>query len=409
MKKDFIPVLLGSDDNVYGFARSFHALYGIKPIALATTILEPTQNSKILDVIVDPDLHDEEHFALKLVELARKLKKEYDRVFIVPCSDEYMELVCKHKNVLTDYENEFIELDKLKRFNDKESFYKMCDEYKMPYPKSYLCNKKDYKKVLSKIDLDYPLILKPNNSNSEEYLTASFPGKEKVYFINSAEELLEKIETIYTSSYQDTLIIQKYVAGDDTNMRVLNAYVDKHGKVKMMCLGQPILEEYHPKTFGNYAAIISKTEHISIMDDVKRFLENIGYRGAANFDIKMDANTGKYYLFEINPRPGRSSFFTYPAGKSFAACYVEDLIYDNITPCLNATKEILWLNVPLYLVKKYVKNEEILDKVNELKKSKEVYHTLRYKKDASISRRIIWKKQYLRKAKYFPKYYIDKK
>jgi D-aspartate ligase len=409
MKKEFMAVLLGSDDNVYGFARSFHKEYNIKPIALATAILEPTKNSNIVDVIVDKDLHDEKHLVEKLIEMAKKLKIEYKKLILIPCSDAYMEMVVKHQDELKMYENRFIDFKHLKEFNDKESFYKMCDKYNMPYPKTYVCSPKDYKKVLKTVDLDYPLILKPNNSNSEEYLNASFEGKEKVYFINDYETLLDKIEKIYSSSYQDVLIIQKYVTGDDTNMRVLNVYVDKNGKVKMMCLGQPILEEYHPKTYGNYASIISLKEHIPIMDDIKKFLEEIGYRGTANFDIKKDELTGKYYLFEINPRPGRSSFFTACAGKSLASCYVEDLIYGKVETQMNAKEETLWLNVPFVLVKKYVKNEDILNKAKELKKSGKAYHTLRYDKDSSLKRKYICELQYLRKIHYYPKYYIEKK
>lgn len=407
--KDFMAVLLGSDDNVYGFARSLHESYGIKPIALAVSQLEPTKNSNIVDIRIDTKLHDGEYLAKKLVELGKELKKEYKKIFVVPCSDSYMELIVKHQEKLKDYENEFISYDKLKKFNDKVSFYKMCDKYNLPYPRSLIVTNKDYMDIVKKVDYAYPLILKPNNSNSSEYMDAHFEGKEKVYFINNYEELIEKIKLIYSSTYQDTLIIQEFVHGDDTNMRVLNCYSDSNGKVQMMCLGQPILEEYHPNTYGNYAAIISKTEHIDLMDNIKDFLESIGYKGASNFDIKKDSITGKYYVFEINPRPGRSSFFTYPAGKGFANCYVEDLVYNNIKPCIDAKNEILWLNVPMCLVKKYVKNEEILEKVKELKKRKKVYHTLRYKKDNSVKRLAITDLNYLRKIHYYPKYYIEKK
>ena len=166
MKKEFISVLLGSDDNVYGFSRSFNELYNVKPIALTTRILEPTRQSKMLDIIVDEQVHEENHLCKVLCDLGKKLKKEYKKLILIPCSDSYMEMVVKIKDKLVDYENEFIDYKRLKEFNDKESFYKMCEKYNMLYPKTYICSKDNYENIVKSIDLDYPLILKPNNSNS---------------------------------------------------------------------------------------------------------------------------------------------------------------------------------------------------------------------------------------------------
>lgn len=409
MKKEFMPVILGSDDNAYGLARVFHERYGVISIALATAILETSKNSKIIDFHIDPKYHDADYLIDALIDLGNKLKKEYEKIFLVPCSDSYLSMLSKGKNKLTMYENVFIDHQKLEKFEDKESFYKMCDEYHLPYPKSLTCTSKNYKSVVESLPFSYPLILKPNNSNSLEYLNASFEGKEKVYFINSKEELLEKIKNIYTSSYNGTLIIQEFISGDDTNMRVLNVYSDRSGKVKVMSLGQPILEEYHPATYGNYAAIISIPGIIPIMEDIKAFLESIKYTGASNFDIKMDAKTKKYYLFEINPRLGRSSFFSTPAGASIQDAYVRDLVKNDLKTKIGNDSEILWLNLPYLLVKKYVKDKKILAKCDKLRREHKCVHTLKYAGDYHFSRRFIVNLQYARKIHYYPKYYIEKK
>lgn len=408
MKKDFMAVILGSDDNVYGFARTFHKKYNIKPVALCGRILEPSKASNIISFIIDENIHDQKHFEDLLVNLGNKLKEEYKKIILIPCSDSYIEMVSKAKDKLTMYENEFIDLDTLKTFNDKVSFYNMCEKYDLPYPKSYIVNPNNYMEVINNATLDYPLILKPNNSNSEDYLDASFDGKEKVYYINSKEELLSKISIVYNSTYKDDLIIQKFVKGKDINNRVLNVYSDKQGKVKMMSLGMPILEEYHPNTYGNYAAIISLTEHIEIMDKIKSFLEAIKYVGASNFDIKIDEISKNYYLFEINPRPGRSSLFSEFAGCGFPTSYVEDLVYNRLEEHLNNDKEILWLNVPMDLIDMYVKDDKVNEKINELTQNGEVYHTLHYENDMSDDRKEVLRVHYERKLNYFPKYYKEK-
>ena len=51
MSQDFTPILLGSDINVYGMARSFNEAYGISVKALADTQLAPTRYSTIVSVV----------------------------------------------------------------------------------------------------------------------------------------------------------------------------------------------------------------------------------------------------------------------------------------------------------------------------------------------------------------------
>ncbi len=409
MKKDFMAVILGSDENAYGFARVFYETYGIKSIALTIHVLEVSMHSDIIEFIRDENLHDPSHFVAKLNGIAKKLKQEYEKVILIPCSDLYMELCVKERFRLVGYENSFIDYSIYKRFNLKEKFYEMCEIYNLPYPKTLACTKDNYRSVIRKNDFNYPLILKPNNSNSEDYLTAEFEGKEKVYFVNSEEELLKKLEIVYHSTYKGEMLIQKFVGGDDTHMRVLNVYCDKSGKVRIMSLGQPILEEYHPSTFGNYAAIISIPGMTPIMKNIKTFLESIKFKGACNFDIKIDEESGECYLFEINPRPGRSSFFTTPAGASIQKAYVEDLVYNRLENNFGNTDEILFLNVPFILLKRYVRNKELLEKAVKLKEKKAIFHVLKYDRDKSIKRKLCVYKQYARKIHYFPKYFIEKK
>ena len=97
---------------------------------------------------------------------------------------------------------------------------------------------------------------------------------------------------------EDNMIVQDYLPGDDTYMRVLTSYSDKHGKVKMMCLGHVLLEEHTPYGIGNHAVIITEYEP-ELMEKFKTLLEEIGYKGFSNFDIKYDCRDKKYKAFEF--------------------------------------------------------------------------------------------------------------
>ncbi len=99
------------------------------------------------------------------------------------------------------------------------------------------------------------------------------------------------------------MILQEYIPGDDNCMRVLNAYCGLDHKVKLMALGRPLLEEQTPEGIGNYAAILSDPEYndAALLEKLKNFLEDMQWEGFANMDIKYDARTGEYKMFEMNP------------------------------------------------------------------------------------------------------------
>ena len=320
-----------------------------------------------------------------------------------------LQRVVKNQDLLSGlFLNKFISYNLLKSFITKDKFYNLCDKYKLRYPKSVIIKESDRLDILKKIHFKYPLILKPNNSNSSEYLHAEFPNKKKVFLIKSETELIQTVNNINKSNYKDNLIVQEFIKGDDTNNLVINAYSSTDGKVRMMGIGRPVLEEYHPKVLGNYAAIISEVGYKEVMNDVKKFLENIKYVGFSNFDFKYNEIDKKYYCFEINYRQGRSSYFLNECGVNLIELLTDDLVYKKRKDIIYPTKKILWLNVPYIVTKKYINNTKVLEEISELKNKKEVYHTLFDKEDLSLIRYINLKKVYFSKTRQYKKYFIKK-
>ena len=122
-RQDFLPVLLGSDINVYGMARSFHEAYGIRSVAVGKGILPACMNSKIVEVqTVEPRLEEDEVFVGTLKKFAEHYKGM--RLLLVPCGDNYIKMLVRNQEKLRGvYEFECIDESLLMRLSIKQSYY----------------------------------------------------------------------------------------------------------------------------------------------------------------------------------------------------------------------------------------------------------------------------------------------
>lgn len=405
-KKDFLPIILGSDENAYGNVRLIREKYDVVPLLLCKRLLIPTMYSKLFEYRCIADFDKEEVFVPSLLSVLREKSQDYEKLVVIACSDYYSALMSKHYDAFEGLvANAYPSSDLLACFETKDKFYALCDEYGLDYPETVVCEPDDRVSVVKKIPFSFPIVAKPENSNAYEYLHLSFEGKKKVYFLNNEDEYIKVAEALNRVGYTGKLILQEYIEGGDDAMRVINSYSDNDGLVRASCLGQPVLEEYAPYTLGNYAAIISRNEQ-DVYERVQAFLEKIGYRGFSNIDMKYDAKSGRYLMFEINPRLGRSSYFVRAAGINMMEEMIERVVYHKCHMPIFATKRAMWSNVPLGILRKYVKNKELQKEIREL--SKDCLFTLRCREDCSIKRFYRISRFYLSHYKNFRRYYFQK-
>lgn len=403
-KTDFIPVLLGSDVNVYGMARSFHEAFGIPSVAIGKGRLNATSNSRIVSVeVVEPNLEDDAVFCKTLIDFAGRYPKE-QTLLLVPCGDNYIKLLVRNQEALRPYYRfECISEELLMRLSIKESFYEVCTEHGFEFPKTTTCSYENYKTV--ELPFDFPVIIKP--SNSVAYWNCKFPHKKKVFVAQNKQEYDAILDAIYGSSYKDHLILQEYIPGDDAQMRVMNCYCGADKKVKLIALGHALLEEHSPEGIGSYAAIIN-TRDDALAEQMKNFLEGIGYVGFANFDMKLDPRDGKYKLFEMNLRQGRSSFFVTASGYNLAKWLVDDVIYHKEMPLTIADNKVLWSIIPKGVIFNYVADESLKAEAKALIKAGKYCQSLYYKPDMTMKRRIGWLKNQFHYYQKYKRYFGNK-
>ncbi|MCD5515603.1 carboxylate--amine ligase [Lactobacillus delbrueckii subsp. lactis] len=408
--QQFTPILLGSDINVYGMARSFHEAYGIKVQAWGASTLAPTRYSKIVDIEVHPGLTEDPEFIKVMREKIKEYKKRPEPVILISCGDGYSELLAKHKQELEEaFIVPYIDYALLEKLISKEGFYEVCEEYGLPYPKTKVITMSAYKDdSYADVPFPFPVALKPEDPVS--WLDVQFEGRKKAFVIKDLDEFKDIVGKIYTNGYKEDLILQDFIPGDDSNMRVLNAYVDKNHQVKMMCLGHPLLEDPDPIAIGNYMVIAPDYDE-KLYLTVQAFLEKINYTGMANFDIKYDVRDGQYKFFEINLRQGRSSFYVTLNGYNLAKWYVDDYVEDSLKdqPVVygnqDPAKHKLWLGVPDKIFEQYAVDSLAKKEALALLRAGKVGTTVFYKPDMNVKRWLLMKHMYHNYYKDYQKYF----
>jgi len=275
----------------------------------------------------------------------------------------------------------------LNRLVLKDSFYDICEQNGVPYPKTYVYDCANPPEKLE-LPFDFPVIAKP--ASSAEYHYAQFPGKKKVFKFDTMEQLEEMLANLRASSYSYKFLIQDFIPGDDTGMRILTAYCDRDSKVRFMSFGQTLLEDKGDMGIGNPVAIINRVDR-TVMDHAKRLLEAVGYTGFANFDIKYDPRDGNYYYFEVNTRLGRSNYYVTGSGYNVVEWIVDDLIYgrdfaDELVIADNT--ESLYTVVPKSVLMDWVKDPELRAEVQRLWAAGKVANPIDYPVEEKFIRKI---------------------
>jgi len=379
-RNDFRVLLFASDINVYSVARAFHEAFGIVVDAFGKADSGPCIGSKIINYTFDAKADTQEVFLKKVLDFAGLYPDK--KILLLGCGDNYLELISENKpnypeHVIAPY----IDIDFLHTLIHKEQFYQLCEKHGVDYPATYIFRKE--MPMDSVPPFPAPFILKP--SNGVEYWQNPFPGQNKAFKADSVERMHQILRDVYASGYTDTMIIQDFIPGDDTFMRVLTNYSDQQGKVQMMCLGHVLLEEHTPHGIGNHAVIITESD-VTFMDQIRSLLEEINYVGFSNLDIKYDQRDGKYKVFEINPRQGRSNFYVTGSGCNIAALVVKDVIDNEPLEYQLVDTENLWLVIPRRVAFNYIQPKEYKQKMKELIAAGKVVNPLIYRPDMGFGR-----------------------
>ena len=90
----------------------------------------PTRSSHLFLCRIIPDFEREEVFPGALLGVLKQCAQDYEKLLVIPCSDYYTGLLCRHYDHFEGLiANRFISEALLETFDTKDKFYALCEQY----------------------------------------------------------------------------------------------------------------------------------------------------------------------------------------------------------------------------------------------------------------------------------------
>ena len=187
VSETILPVLIGADMNCYTLARAFHEAYGVRSYAFGRWAMGDTMYSRLVRFTAVPDIDSADTLLRTVTDFAAA---HADKTLIVMgCTDDYASLLMDVRDKLpANCIAPYITPELRDKLVSKADFYALCDEYGIPYPKTFCAEGPMDAAALSPeaLGFAYPVIVKP--SSSILYWKHPFDGMKKVYTAATPEE-----------------------------------------------------------------------------------------------------------------------------------------------------------------------------------------------------------------------------
>lgn len=400
-----LPVILGGDFGVYGIGRSFNEAFGCRCLCVGNSPTVSITGSGFFDVhTIRPSISDEDLVA----ELLGIAAAHPDRELVLMANhDLHSSFVARNADVLSaSYALPFPSLEVIESLTDKAAFGRACEAVGIATPGTIEVDFSDYSDSWSAPEIPFDLPVVAKASRGDAYDAVEFEGKRKIWFIESAEELSDLWVALGGAGFRDVFLVQELIPGDNTQMRSITAYVDTRGEVTLIGSARVLLEDHAPTMIGNPVAMITE-EFPELWEGAERLLTTSGYRGFANFDVKIDPRDGRPVFFEVNPRIGRNNWYMTAAGANPMTVMVADLVEGRAVEQSRMREEILYSMVPDTLLLKYLRDDALRARVKGLIRAGKRFDPLLNPAEKSPKRNLIVRLQKINHHRKFARYYPE--
>lgn len=362
------PVILGADYSAYAYVRALHKALGVRSIICGSDDIKAISRTRYADYRVIPNLDSAQVLLDTLASLGQELCEQHRVPWLVTCGDFYARLVAEHKAEIEQwFYTPVADLDVMLRVSNKEEFIRICDDLNLARPQTCIIDMSDPNAAVSDEGFRYPLVVKAADSAAYHY--AEFEGKCKVFVVQNRAELDRVVTAIRNSSYNKGLLIQEFIPGGDSQMYAVYAYADRSSQPVFMVTAHVGLEDHHPAAVGNAVAMVPE-KCSDLEDDVARFMKHVGWHGMCCFDAKRDPRDGRFYLLEMNPRPGRSSWIVLLSGINYAKVQLEDVLLGSAPGFCEPARDWAYVAAPASVLRRYVEDPDVLARIEQARKNR---------------------------------------
>jgi D-aspartate ligase len=292
---------------------------------------------------------DTEGFIAFLKEYARK---QTAKPVLIPCHDNYVEVIDQYLNELKEY---YLipqtEQGLYTKTMDKQLLHQLATEHGMLVPETVRLNEENFYEKIEET-IKYPCVVKPTDSPT---FVSIF--RKKLFIVNNREELDEALQKAKEAKQE--VIVQRIIPGFDDHMYTFDAYLNQDAKVTHWVTAQKFRQ--YPINFG--ASVYTGQRYVPELEKLgSRFLEAIGFKGFVEIEFKKDAETGQYYLIELNVRITNFNVLLNKVGFNFPYITYRELTGNPLPPkgLKHDTNQVFWYAYEdFYAVKGYLKTGQL--------------------------------------------------
>lgn len=337
MSTSILPIILGTDNNSYSAARSYHAAYGKKALVCGSAVLIPFINSKIAHLRIAKGFSQEDSIFRETIEQAYRDYAEPGQkvMFFVPNEDYLFQIYRNLSQFSFEVVLPYPAEDLAHLATDKKLFYAKMEELGLPIPKTWRIGPDNFQTALAQVEDDRHLFLKA--ADYSDFQAFDFPAGQKGYNAPSKASAQESLDAIYQAGYLGDFIVQDFVPGGEGSEYSVMGYRAADGQIRMV-QARALLSDLRPKWVGNHLVLVD-SKRKDVEDLAKKTMEALDYTGFFNLDIKDGGD--QLFILECNPRLGRSFIYATFAGLNLIQLAIDQVEKGSLAPEV-APKPFLW-------------------------------------------------------------------